>query len=492
MDPKEPRKVIETCLEALQEVNSVLKMIPTSVAEKVRLALSTATCFLECGNEPAGVSNEEEGKADEGRGSCGRGRRMCGEGTGATAMVGYPESSGKSCQSSAACLPQEILLHILRLVPRQRRPTILACCLVNKAWHQVATYLLWEVLDTDVDSLDAFLLLPGIKASNTRSLHLCSITNYAADDDSFEPISTIIAFPFSNLRALAMERVRFNVPDLAQIFDACPNIVALAVDSWVDITVDETPDEHAVSASLRAGFGRLQSFAIWEEDNLITRAEVPLISLAVSNFGASLRALNLVHLSLGLWYDALPLISCSPNLVQLRCRFTIKMADAIIKNCPRLRRIVMNNVTSGTVNYFIKASIKAGPARTIEGLLIEVLAGHHPVNWARLLAYFGNNLKLLDVEWRSCAGLATALTLRHSTGLRVLATNEELLEHEIWLLMGKCPSLEKIFVNSPHSKAFVEAARRKGVDVRPKFWRQESSVFIDQIAKQWIGLDDDE
>ncbi|KAJ3285269.1 hypothetical protein HK104_009574 [Borealophlyctis nickersoniae] len=345
---------------------------------------------------------------------------MSGEGTRATAKVGYSESKGKSCLSSAAYLSQEILLHILRLVPRQRRPTILACCLVNKTWHKAAMYLLWEVVDTDVDSL-AFLLSPGIaaKASNTRSLHLCSIANYYIYDDySFEPIIGDESFPFSNLRALAIERVRFNVFDLAQIFDACPNIVVLAIDLWVDLITDETEDGDAVCASLRAGFGRLQSFTICERDdpfhdNPIKDAEIPLISLAVSSFGSSLQALvcgrwggndhpdlfsplasqcqNLVHLSLLSCYNALPLISCSPKLVQLKCRFTSEVPDAVVKNCPHLRRVVVSTLRSSLVNYFIEA----GPPRTMEALGIEDVIDGHPVNWAGLLAYFGSNSNCL-------------------------------------------------------------------------------------------------
>ncbi|KAJ3279568.1 hypothetical protein HK104_001367 [Borealophlyctis nickersoniae] len=411
--------------------------------EKVRLALFAASCFLELGNEPAGVSNEEEGERDGGGGggSGGRGRRLCGEGIGATAMVGYPESKGKSSASSAACLPQEILLHILRLVPRQRRPTILACCLVNKAWHQAAMYLLWEVLDTDVDSL-ALLLSPGIvaKASNTRSLHLYSVANYSIFDDySLTPIVGDESFPFSNLRALAMERVRFDVFDLAQIFDACPNIVVLAIDLWDDNMIDDTVD-----ASLRAGFGRLQSFAICERqnpfhDHPIRDADIPLISLAMSSFGSSLRA-----------------------LVCGRCRFTSEVADAIIKNCPHLRRLVMDYVTSSPVNYFIEA----GPPRTIEALGIE------NVQDAGLRSWCGADARTL--HWIKSAG-----NCRHTQ------------EYDIWELKRKCPSLEKILVKSLYAKTFMEAARRKGVDVRPRFWRKESSVFIDP-AKQWIGLDDDE
>ncbi|KAJ3282810.1 hypothetical protein HK104_010711 [Borealophlyctis nickersoniae] len=341
-------------------------------------------------------------------------------------------------------------------------------------------------------------------------MHLCSTTHYSADNDSFEQIGMITAFPFSNLRALAMERVRFKVPDLAKIFDACPNIVALAIDCWVDITTDETTDENTISASLRAGFGRLQSFAIWEEKELDSDrpSEISLISLAVSSFGSSLQALvcnmwagnyadlfsplasqcqNLVHLSLGSCYNALPLISCSPNLVQLRCFFDSEVADAVIKNCPHLRRVVMDAGVPHAVNYFIEAR----PPRTIEALRIEFMTDVHPVNWGGLLAYFGNNLKVLDVDCRLWEGLrregvGMALMLGHSTGLRVLATDDESQEYDIWRLKQHCPSLEKIFVKSLHSKSFMEAARRKGVDVRPKSWRQECSVFIDPAKR---GLD---
>ncbi|KAJ3253658.1 hypothetical protein HK104_007261, partial [Borealophlyctis nickersoniae] len=304
-----------------------------------------------------------------------------------------------------------------------------------------------------------------------------------------------IPFPFYNLRALAMERVRFNVPDLAQIFDACPNIVALAIDCWVDSTIDETADVNAVSASLCEGFGRLQSFAIWEGRVLVsdpadpgsTPPEIALISLAVSSFGSSLRALvcnmwagyryfdlfsplasqcqNLVHLSLSSCYDVIPLIACSPNLVQLRCLYDPEAVDAVVKNCPHLRRVVIESEV--TVNHFIEAK----PPQAIEALRIEYLENADQVNWGGLLAHLGNNLKLLDVECGLREGVVKALMLGFSTGLRVLTTND-LDEYEIWELKQKCPALEKIFVESSYSKAFMEAARRKGVEVRPKLWWQ--------------------
>ncbi|KAJ3289006.1 hypothetical protein HK104_007812 [Borealophlyctis nickersoniae] len=427
------------------------------------------------------------------------GRKDAGKTVGGTSVVG-------PFASAASRLPLEIISYIVCLVPPGSR---FSCALVNKMWLAAAMPVLWEVLDINADTLEDDPACESAKTIWTRHLRLA---HYGHDDEEFEEFLEFIPLVpdrYPNLRTFVVETIPLDVAVLAQMFASCPNLTALAMNHWRGrISGATIADGRSIPTLLSAGFAALKCFRVKRaptKSNMLA-SEMELMSIAISNFGPNLRSLtfelffpgantdnrhffhplaqqcpNIEYLSLLTVRDPAPIISASPRLKQLWCRHSRAVIDALA-NCKDLKRLCLD-----LCGYDDRGGFKL--SRWVEAFGITGNSSGYEVWWTKAVKHFRCSLQVLDARAFRFGEAADLIEKYRLPSLRVLhlsdgGGNEE----SLWSIIELCPRLEKVLVDKvQYPDYFIKRARRRGIEIRPRLWRDEEAVCVD-VCTSWFRL----